>query len=348
MKSKFRKKITAIITAAALVLTMAATAAVANEPAEEIIFEESNHLEEVSSRNNYEFTLDRPGRIMVTIEGTEFLEGHSSNIGWQFSVFDSNDARLINEVSTEGSRNRIPPAASSTYRYLPAGTYSIVVASTSSSRFTDSPYRLTVSYTENTGQFEIEANNTAQWANPMSTDSPISGNIWYRNDVDYFELTVTERGWYVIDFSRRLVQSDRNYWRVQLLDIDQKGLEQFDANGNNDRDITSPIELTAGTYFVRVSVPPNNGTTSFRTTEYTLTVVHSDTIPAPKCLGCGRDVHTPFCDNCGTKAGEEPIAEDCTTCVLHMLAQGGTPTVQDALQILRFLVGLPNRIDGTQ
>jgi uncharacterized repeat protein (TIGR02543 family) len=64
------------------------------------------------------------------------------------------------------------------------------------------------------------------------------------------------------------------------------------------------------------------------------------------CTGCGTLIRTNFCGMCGTPA-PGVASPPCSTCPLRMLALNGEPEVKDAIQILRFLLDLPNVIDGT-
>jgi hypothetical protein len=63
------------------------------------------------------------------------------------------------------------------------------------------------------------------------------------------------------------------------------------------------------------------------------------------CVKCGNAVAEFFCGLCGTPTPEATTPAGCS-CKLKMLANGNI-SVNDAIEILKHVVGLPNVIDGT-
>jgi hypothetical protein len=226
-------------------------------------------------------------------------------------------------------------------------------------------YSVTATFAEHTGRFEIEPNNTIATATNIVTDAYVIGNLSNRDDVDWFRFTLEEIAGVTLTFRNPNLENEGTRWAINVFDAEEFALFDFVAQSNTPvRTLPqNPHVLPAGTYYVRVRNASTSGANSDRLVrqDYRLTVntesvdfcrdcgrhdgcICVETVP---CWNCEADVFTPFCGQCGSPVSGPPLPGDCG-CVLHMLVpDGGRPSIQDALQILRFLVGLPNVIDGT-
>lgn len=79
--------------------------------------------------------------------------------------------------------------------YLSRGTYYVLVTSVGIYSHNDADYKLTVNYTENKDEFEIEQNSDRENATVISeVNKPITGNIRVESDIDFYKITLQNPG----------------------------------------------------------------------------------------------------------------------------------------------------------
>ncbi|MCL2693968.1 MAG: hypothetical protein FWE60_02545, partial [Oscillospiraceae bacterium] len=132
-------------------------------------------------------------------------------------------------------------------------------------------YALTVNFTENPGNFEIEPNGSAGTATKINVNSPIIGNLHISSDVDFFEVTLLKSSRISINFKHDLVNTSNRLWDITMTALDGTVLSDFTSTGTS-TDISDYIGyIGAGTYHIRVqSLTWPWG--SYSNTDYILTV----------------------------------------------------------------------------
>ena len=132
----------------------------------------------------FTFTLDRAGRVSINFQHANV--NHNAQM-WEITLFDSNNTVLLDFRSRGNEMNK-----DSINNYLDIGTYIVRVRFPSTGQVTHSntDYTMTVNYEENTGQFETESNDINP--NQINVNSPITGNLYHKEDIDYFGFSITE------------------------------------------------------------------------------------------------------------------------------------------------------------
>ena len=121
---------------------------------------------------------------------------------------------------------------------------------------------------------ERENNNSTDSATPISVNDTVVGNISSQEDVDYYKISVSERGYFNINFQHSLLSTDENARWIMTLYRDSNMLEQvYDENFyvNKKNVYTSKIGVEPGIYYIKLERYWYNGD-QIDGTEYRLTV----------------------------------------------------------------------------
>lgn len=229
----------------------------------------------------YVITLHDPGKVYLSFSHSN-LEDNS--IFWKITVFDS----IENEVlyfESSGTNT----AGKSINAYLDKGTYYIRVASGGFSfAHSNTDYKLTVNYTENNGEFEIEHNDSLEEAtNINEINSPVTGNIRIYSDIDYYRFSMPYSGRISLDFRHGNIESSSIYWKVTLTDGSGKELIGLVSKGTDTTGRSTEIKVDKGIYYIRVISP---GSFFHSNADYTLKVSSPDVKPAIKVLLNGKKI----------------------------------------------------------
>ena len=102
---------------------------------------------------------------------------------------------------------------------------------------------------------EREDNNSTDTANPISINDTVIGNLSSYNDVDYYKISVSERGYFSFGFSHDLMTiNESDYWDITVYRVSDTLEEVYNGAFNvNKRNSSSPkIGVLAGTYYVEL------------------------------------------------------------------------------------------------
>jgi hypothetical protein len=204
----------------------------------------TGNLETGNDIDFYKFTLPSAGSIVIRFSHELFDDNGEF---WGITLVD--DTTLDN-VYSFASRGKSANAKSSTIR-LPEGDYYIKIAR---GHFSDMDYNLCVSYTEEGDAFEKEFNNSFSDATPILTNTKYTGNLFKRDDADYYKFTLQSSGSIMIQFSHELFDDGRNFWNITLLDdTTSNTIYSFASRGKPADTDSSTIQLPAGDYYVKIS-----------------------------------------------------------------------------------------------
>jgi len=226
----------------------------------------------------YRFELEHPGRVYLTFAHANL---ETTSILWRLDVFDSTENEVMQRLESRGNETSVR----SQNMFLAAGIYYIrVMRGPFANNWNDTEYRLTVNYTQNIGQFEIESNDTTRVAaTQMQINAPIIGSIWHGENVDWYRFNVTTSGYFHITFAHANLEVNTILWRMDVFDsMENEVIPRFESRGNQPSVSSEVRHLTTGTYYIRVARGPFAH--NWDDTDYTLTVVGQEppiTIPPP-------------------------------------------------------------------
>jgi hypothetical protein len=137
---------------------------------------------------------------------------------------------------------------------LAAGTYFIRVED--SDEWSETPYRLKVNYTA-ADAIEIERNDWPEEATVIQVDKEYTGAIASAYDYDYYQFTISQKGYITIDFLHELFASDSDQWSIYLYQKNRQTseydlFEWWYVAGNQTLN-TAQIGLATGTYYIEVT-----------------------------------------------------------------------------------------------
>ena len=226
-------------------MTIPASAA---DPVEIVLMKETNRLETSDTVKWHNVTLTKPGQVSLNFS--------HANLGndrryWWIDVFDETDNKLL---TLESWGNQTSVDSRNNYLYLGVGTYYVRVQRDQYSH-SAADYILTVNFTENIGQFEIESNVSKTTATEMNVDKAITGNLYNGNDVDFYKFHLSAPGRVSLNFRHRNLENDRRYWWIDVFDETDNKLLTLESWGNQisvDSSRNNYLYLGVGTYYVRV------------------------------------------------------------------------------------------------
>lgn len=194
----------------------------------------------------YKFSLPEPGSIVVQFSHEFFDDCRET---WHIVLIDEGLTDPIYSFASCGNEED----TNSPKIRLPAGDYYVKIAPDVHC-FHDMDYDLCVTYSEEGEFFEKEFNDTIATATRIDVGAEYTGNLYRREDVDYYEFTLDEPGGIVIRFGHALLDDGLECWNIALLDEGGTDPTYFFASRGNEETIVTPtIRLPAGKYYVRVT-----------------------------------------------------------------------------------------------
>lgn len=196
----------------------------------------------------YKFTVNDQGYFNV-----EFLHELLSNSStyWQITLYDSTGVYFI-----DGSDDRFTVQGNKMLTTsnigIKAGTYYIKIAR---SAFLDYNYSIKVNFTP-TSNRELENNGDKNAATQIEINNPYYGSISTAADTDWYKFTVSEDGYFYVDFTHELFESGSVYWNIQL--YDSTGIDFINGIDSKytvygKKNLTTPsIGVPAGTYYIKI------------------------------------------------------------------------------------------------
>ncbi|MCL1867076.1 MAG: hypothetical protein FWF82_06670, partial [Oscillospiraceae bacterium] len=214
----------------------------------------------------YKIELEKPGRVVLNFTHST---GSNSNILWKMH-FQKADGTIIRSTDLKNDLANIPENERVNH-YLDAGVYYIRIVSNGASYWTQRDYTISVDYTQNDGQFEIEPNNTRETASPFKINSSITGNLSAQSDIDFYEIELKQPGRLVLNLTRPASSSNTNtLWNIEVHKHDGTLITTAALPGNLptiSENMRNVHYLDKGIYYVRVSGGTGN---NWSNADYTL------------------------------------------------------------------------------
>lgn len=102
----------------------------------------------------------------------------------------------------------------------------------------------------------ISDNSTREGATDIELDSTYNDSLLSSNDINWYKFTTVSDGCISIDFSREILGSTSNYWKVTVYAFEEK-LEEISStgfDGDHSTSTTEDIGLPAGDYYIAVEM----------------------------------------------------------------------------------------------
>ena len=180
-----------------------------------------------------------------------------SNVFWKYSIADS-EGTVLKTWESRGSEVNLKTNKMG----FAKGTYYIIVEPF----WKDSTnYTLTVN-SVTTGTFETEKNDTIETANAISVATDYIGNLYSKNDVDYYTFTLNNTSDVSIKFQHRDISDSNVFWDCTVINENNTEMIKLSSKGSDVNNNSDTVRLSAGTYYVKVNGVWNSDA------NYTLTV----------------------------------------------------------------------------
>ena len=233
----------------------------------------TDNLSERGTINWYSFTLSHNGKVSVTFAHEELKK---SNELWEINIYNSAEDELVH-FNSRGNETSI----TTQNMYLSAGTYYIRVRIPGYSWYSahdTASYIITVNYEENTGQYEIELNDSRETATVLYAESPIIGNLGVRADIDWYSFTLPNNGKMSVTFEHTNLENSSEFWEIHVFNEMEEELVSFKSRGKETSLTSQNMYLSAGTYHIRVRIPGYSWYSSHNIADYTITANYEENI----------------------------------------------------------------------
>ena len=257
--TKMKKFIISVVFVIVLILTMsisafAAQESEANDSAENAtpINVNSTVYGNLSDKNDvdwYKFTVSQCGYFYVDFNH-ELID--STSRYWNMRLYDSTAKSFIDGNDSYFYWTGKSTGGTNTFGVEP-GTYYIKINRDS---FSDKQYNFTVKFTA-TNKTETEYNNNKENADLISVNETYHGALSTNGDVDWYKFTVSQDGYFYVDFNHELIDSTSRYWNIRL--YDSTGVNFIDGNDayfywtGKSTGGTNTFGIKAGTYYLKIT-----------------------------------------------------------------------------------------------
>lgn len=216
-----------------------------------------------SDKDYYKIVLEEDGKLSFTFTAIETLTTSTSRAYWTLSLYDENglfsESYNINGAQLTYHLNGMG---------LNAGTYYVSIAA-GSYYYSDQTYTLTANFDTET-EWESENNGTLASSDTITPNTPINGNSYALEEVDYYKLVLTEDAALDVTFTvAELISSTSTYWTVTLYAGEgaEETIHSLNITGSAITHQMNTVGLSAGTYYLKVQADDYY----FSSCNYTLT-----------------------------------------------------------------------------
>ncbi|MBQ6844418.1 MAG: fibronectin type III domain-containing protein [Agathobacter sp.] len=274
MKQKFLKQILGIVLSFGLVLGCATPITAAELPVDEQQLQEVSEqkgealslddlnktatvltlnkaaegvLEKSGEADYYKFTIQKTGYFKLN-----FVVGSSANPsnignGWNIEIYKESDLKTpVKTASNITAAYEFPKLAMET------GNYYIKVYGVASVGAVGCPYAVKVDFTES-AVWEKEENDEKAKANVITPSTTYFGNLYKKDDMDWFKVVVKEEGAIQLSFHIDENLSSEpvgNGWNVVIYNSKNEAIRTYEGIKNDFKGQKLPF--SKGTYYVKV------------------------------------------------------------------------------------------------
>ena len=202
----------------------------------------------------YQVNLEEDSLLEINFQ---HKDNSDSNVFWKYSIADS-EGTVLKTWESRGSEVNLKTNKMG----FAKDTYYIIVESDWKD---DINYTLTVN-ADTTGTFETEKNDTIETANAISVATDYIGNLYSKNDVDYYTFTLNNTSDVSIKFQHRDISDSNVFWDCTVINENNTEMIKLSSKGSDVNNNSDTVRLSAGTYYVKVNGVWNSDA------NYTLTV----------------------------------------------------------------------------
>lgn len=233
---------------------------VSGEIIEEIEFETNNTIEEankievnkqyqgnLSSDEDvdyYKFEVENDGKINISFQHDKIDTGDRL---WEIYLIDNEVNNEIIRLNSVGGTT----IEESNYARIAAGEYYIKI---NSFYFSDKNYLFQINFLEESDSFEKEQNDRIDSANHIDINRNYIGNLQTDKDVDYYKITVGEKGKVYISFGHDKIDTGDRLWEIYLLDgVDDKTIITLFSMGREALLQSDCVRIPPGDYYLKIN-----------------------------------------------------------------------------------------------
>lgn len=189
----------------------------------------------------YKFKVTKSGSVTLKFM-QDLVKGYTTSTCYKVKLYKASDtSEVIYEMKVKGEDTSIKSPTIG----LKKGTYYLKVQSVV---FTSHDYQIKVQNAESE-LCEKETNDSVSSANTIKSGKTYTGSIRSTDDVDYFKIKMTKKGYLTINL-KQSDTSESSIYRLYLYNSDRDELYQTVIKGNQNNFNSGKIGLKKGTYYV--------------------------------------------------------------------------------------------------
>lgn len=216
--------------------------------------EESNYIEinkqyqgNLESSNDidyFKFKVEKSGKISITFQHDKIDSGNNL---WEIYLIDGKtDNEIIKYFSVGGTTKGESDAAR-----IAAGEYYIKI--NPYYYYSDKYYTFKINFSEESDSYEKESNDKIDIANNININANYVGNLQTDKDVDYFKLSVKNKGKINISFQHEKLDNSYTLWEIYLLDgINDNNIITLFSKGSEAILQSDYARIPAGEYYIKI------------------------------------------------------------------------------------------------
>lgn len=201
-----------------------------------------------SEADFYKFTINDTGyfKVNMGVDGTIYNEEEIGE-GWILRIFDAAGTEIYSNTVVQSSITQAMPFVRGTY-YI-----SVTTSNYSFGKYPiNIPYSIKADFTK-TDSWESENNATLKTADSIAVNKTYKGNLYNKNDVDYYKFVLTNKSKVKLQFSvdGKVYKKEQinDGWILEVYDTKNKVVAEI---SDITKSTSKTVTLKKGTYYVKV------------------------------------------------------------------------------------------------
>jgi hypothetical protein len=211
--------------------------------------EYSGNLSSVEDIDYFAFNLLSDGNVILIFRHEEVGDIYDY---WNINLYGESDFNTpLGAMSVQGTEGNVSFSTG-----IGAGTYFIKIEPSERAlgySWWNDQYYLSVNF-EQSNYYEKSPNHKITQATPIDLNTEYSGNLFSKEDIDYFTFSLPIDGDVVMIFRHQEVSESYSYWNVNLYKENktETTLATLSVKGNKLVSTSPSVPLMAGVYFVKI------------------------------------------------------------------------------------------------
>lgn len=258
---KMKKKVISCILMFMMVCVAIITSAVTSSADTVTTVKVNKTVKDSGSERNaitYKVSVPSAGKLSVNFRHSNLYD---TKTYWTIEVYANDLETVLQTTNVTGVDTNLTAYSLG----VDKGTYYIKVWARKDCNdvYSDTMYKLTPKF-KKSSTWEIEYNQRTKKTNDsqvaartIKINKAAYGVIGTSDDVDFFKVRVTKKGYVTLNFSHKNILDDGEMWNVSLVNSKTGVITSFVSKGTNKKLVSPKIGVTPGLYYIKVTAASN-------------------------------------------------------------------------------------------